>query len=618
MKKKIINGIMMVALVAATSTSFVSCKDTNEDVRVEMQQEYATLLGKLNELESKYKALEGLKPRVEALEAKAKNHEWDIEQLKVDVDNLEAWAKEAFNNLVMSASIDATYNNFTGSINIPGAEPMMLFNNYGTAAEAGSFPSVKPKKGEQISWAAGEELGSGKDAKVAISEDGNVNVTLNGGFAGYLYASVNRFIPEQKLQDSEIDPESAFSFDLVNSRGEKVDGLMIANVEKDGAPTNDLLTWGWTRAENNMFKFGVAYAGSKASDFTPAKIDLAKFKDDLKAVWRDRNRATGTSKQALGKLAADLYYNLATKNTNLPKYRLRISWQDNFFVDTLAADTIRNIGMDSIQHFITADGNILFAAFKPLGFNSGNALAEKVGQGVATTNRVIEKLEPFVDRILNRVKSQIKLDKLNLPEDAFDVYIDPTDGKYYLTVKGSDLDAATGQAAGTCNDLKIDITDMIDPIQKSFGNVNDFVADMKKLMGTINGKNFGNWLEKFTNQFKTLFNEKNAQQLLEPTLLAIDKDGNVSRVSGIEAAPSVFEGEITLDPTSYSAEIFAPAYAKYVACDDITADGFNEVLFANDVDLKFTPEKGKTYKVVYEAVDFTGVTRSHTYYIQGK
>ncbi len=28
MKKKIINGIMMVALVAATSTSFVSCKDT--------------------------------------------------------------------------------------------------------------------------------------------------------------------------------------------------------------------------------------------------------------------------------------------------------------------------------------------------------------------------------------------------------------------------------------------------------------------------------------------------------------------------------------------------------------------------------------------------------------
>ena len=112
----------------------------------------------------------------------------------------------------------------------------------------------------------------------------------------------------------------------------------------------------------------------------------------------------------------------------------------------------------------------------------------------------------------------------------------------------------------------------------------------------------------------------NAQQLLEPVLLAIDKDGNVSRVSGIESAPYEAKAnvELTLDPTSYSAEIFAPAYAKYIACEDITAPGFNEVLFANDVDLKFTPEAGKTYKVVYEAVDFTGVTRSHTYYILGK
>ena len=616
MKKKIINGIMMVALVAATSTSFVSCKDTNEDVRVEMQQEYADLLGKLNELENKYKAVEGLKPRVEALESKVKSHTWDIADLQVDFANLESWAHEAFNNLVMSASIDATYNNFTGSINIPGAEPMMLFSNYGTTAEAGSFPSVKPKKGEQITWAAGDELGSGKNAKVAISEDGNVNVTLNGGFAGYLYASVNRFIPEQKLQDSEIDSTSVFSFDLVDSRGDKVDGLMIANVEKDGAPTNDLLTWGWTRAENNMFKFGVAYAGSKASEFKPDTINLAKFKDDLKAVWRDRNRATGTSKQALGKLAADLYYNLATKNTNLPKYRLMISWQDKFAANTLKADTTVQLGVDSTKHFVTADGNILFAAFKPLGFNSGKALADKVGQGVATTNRVIEKLEPFVDRILNRVKSQVNLK--NLDESVFDNIKTNAAGNYVIVIpNGTVLDATAN--IKTDHDVEIEIDDIIAPMKSSFASVNDMIDSFKNVMAKINGTNFGNWLEKFTNKFNKVF-ANNAQQMLEPVLLAIDKDGNVSRVSGIEAAPYEAKAgvELTLDPTSYSAEIFAPAYAKYVACDNITADGFNEVLFANDVDLKFTPEAGKTYKIVYEAVDFTGVTRSHTYYIQGK
>ena len=561
-----------------------------------------------------YQALEGLKPRVEALEARVKAHDAEIALLRVDVDNLESWAKEAFNNLVMSASIDATYNNFTGSINIPGAEPMMLFSNYGTATEAGSFPSVDPKKGSKISWADNEELGSGKDAKIAIAEDGNVNVTFNGGFAGYLYASVNRFIPEQKLQDSDFDPESVFSFDLVNSRGDKVDGLMILNVEKDGAPTNDLLTWGWTRAENNMFKFGVAYAGSEASKYAPAKIDLAKFKDDLKAVWRDRNRATGTSKQALGKLAADLYYNLATKNTNLPKYRLRISWQDNIKGKKFTTDETGYKVEDNtvkVQHAVTANGNILFAAFKPLSFNAGKTLAENVHGAVADVNKVIEKSETLWNKIFKQIKSKfpnLNPDQINTIMGDGTNLVDNGDGTWTMNI-------TSGAAAGST----VDVTSLIKPLNTSLENVQEMLAQAKNSLDKLKGSNVTNWLEKFTNKFDKLF-AKNAQQMLEPVLLAIDKDGNVSRVSGIESAPYEAKAgvELTLDPTSYSAEIFAPAYAKYIACEDITADGFNEVLFANDVDLKFTPEAGKTYKVVYEAVDFTGVTRSHTYYILGK
>ena len=607
MKKKIINGIMMVALVAATSTSFVSCKDTNEDVRVEMQQEYSDLLGKLKDLENKYSAVEGLSTRVGNLETQVKGHDKSIAELQVDVANLQAWAEEAFDNLVMSASIDAAYNNFTGSINIPGAEPLMLFCNYGTTAEEGSFPSENP----QISWGANEELGSGKDAKIAIAEDGNVNVTFNGGFAGYLYASVNRFIPEQKLQDSDFDPESVFSFDLVDSRGDVVEDLMIANVEKDGAPTNDLLTWGWTRAENNMFKFGVAYAGSEASKYAPAKIDLAKFKDDLKAVWRDRNRATGTSKQALGKLAADLYYNLATKNTNLPKYRLRISWQDNIKGKKFTTDETGYKVEDNtvkVQHAVTANGNILFAAFKPLSFNAGKTLAENVHGAVADVNKVIEKSETLWNKIFKQIKSKFP----NLNPDQINTIVATGN----LTEAGG---VWTLHATIAGNAETIDVTSLIEPLNTSLENVKDMLAQAKNSLDKLKGSNVTNWLEKFTNKFDKLF-AKNAQQMLEPVLLAIDKDGNVSRVSGIESAPYEAKAgvELTLDPTSYSAEIFAPAYAKYIACDDITAPGFNEVLFANDVDLKFTPEANKTYKVVYEAVDFTGVTRSHTYYIQGK
>ena len=52
MKKKIINGILMVALLAATTTSFVSCKDNDEDVKTDL---IAQLNKKAGDLDAAYK-----------------------------------------------------------------------------------------------------------------------------------------------------------------------------------------------------------------------------------------------------------------------------------------------------------------------------------------------------------------------------------------------------------------------------------------------------------------------------------------------------------------------------------------------------------------------------------
>jgi hypothetical protein len=624
MKKKIINGIMMVALVAATSTSFVSCKDTNEDVKIELQQDYTNLLTKLATLEKQYG---DLGKKVSDLETKVKNHSEDIAVLQLEVDALEDWLIETFNNLVLGANIEATYTNLTGSINIPGAEPFMLISNYGTTTAEGKFPAEADKNGNQLSWAANEELGTGKDAEIDFTKDGDITVTLNGGFAGYMYASVNRFFNDQKLQDKGIDENSVFSFSLVNSAGEPVDGLLIANADPDGAATNDILKWGWTRAENNMFKFGVAYAGDQAEKFQPAKLDLSKFKDDLKQVWRDRNRATGTSKQALGHLAADLYYNLLTKDTNLAKYRLKIAWEDNFEEAAIekeykivpetaeSADIIQeDTDTDDIKgkaHYVTANGDIVFAMYKPLSFNSGEALAEQVSKGVATTNHVIEKSEVLWNKIFDKIKAQFP--NMN-PNQIQTIIASGTlkNGAAPAPEWFIDIDNDGWTAA-----KDVDLSGVINPLNTTLANVQDMLAQANAAIAKLNGSTVTNWLEKFTNKFDNLF-KNNAQQILEPVLLAIDKQGNVNRISGIKAAPLVVDGEVTVDPTSYSSEVFAPAYAKIVSCEDIEEDGFNEILFANDKDLKFTPESGKTYELTYEAVDFFGNTRSHKYYIQGK
>ena len=611
MKKKIINGIMMVALVAATSTSFVSCKDTNEDVRVEMQQEYATLLGKLNAMEEKYGDLDG---RVGDLETKVANHAADIATLQSEVDLLESWIVDAFSKLVYGVEISGTYNNMLGSINIPGFEPKMLINNWGVASEAGSFPDSELNKGNKIEWAANEELGT------------NAN---NVGFAGYVYANVNRYIDSTPML-SKAQGGKLFEITIANSAGEDVEGLLVGNVDENGGPTKDVLSWGWTRADNNIFKFGVGYQGENANNFKPAKIDLARFKADLKKVWADRNRATGTSKEALGRLFADLYYNLATKDYNAKKYMLKFKWAESSAQteskddDAYTADPTDANGdvikvdetkkeATGLEHIATSEAELVFATIKPLGFNSGDALAEKVNSITKSTNRLIEKMEPVVDKIMNRVQSQLKLDSLYMDETAFDNIKMNDDGKYIIVIP-----AGTYLGGGiNSTRVEIDIDDLVTPMIGSFGKINDFIDNVKSMIGSINGKNVGDYLEKFTNKANKLF-ANHSDQLLRPVLLAINSNGDVTKVSGIKAMPYVASGEITLKPTTFTAELIAPCYAKFVGCKDITAANFNETLFTGDRELKFTPEAGKTYEIVYEAVDFFGNKFKQTYYILGK
>ena len=175
MKKKIINGIMMVALVAATSTSFVSCKDTNEDVRIEQAAEIAALQDRLDLLEAQYG---DLNRRVTDLRNDLNKTDANVERLTLRCDQLEVWLAETFAKLVTSVEINATWNNMTGMVAIPGVKANMLIANYGVAGKAGKFP-VEGKlvdEDEQLEWAAGEKFGYNKDYvspfTITSTEDG--------------------------------------------------------------------------------------------------------------------------------------------------------------------------------------------------------------------------------------------------------------------------------------------------------------------------------------------------------------------------------------------------------------------------------------------------------------
>ena len=605
MKKKIINGIMMVALVAATSTSFVSCKDTNEDelfqLKNQLNQDVDNLQDQIDDLGNTYAkisdvnavkdSLNALKGRVNGIDTNLATAQQDIKDLQADINDFRATLEDAFKKLVYDVELSGVYNNMTGSINIPGFEPKMLINNYGVAGEAGSFPKSSLYKGEKLEWVANDVLGAGELG--------------NPGFAGYIYANINRYFEDLPMK-SAVDG-GIFNFTIAKTDGTDVPGLIVTNTNKDGKATSDVLRWGWTRdAENNVYKFRVDYIGDDAGSYIPEKIDLSKFKADIKQVWQDRNKHSGTSKQALGRLVADLYYNLATKNYKMDKYLLKVKW---------AEDSTK------LNHIVTSEAELVFATIKPFGFNSGEAIAEKVDNVTKSANGLIEKMEPYVDRLMNRVYSKLNLDSLYLDESVFDKIKMNDDGKYIMVIPNGTYLGRTnwgsGSAVAATQDIEIDVDDLVSPMAQAFGKVNDAIDNIKSMLGRINGKNIGDFLEKFTNKFDKLI-RNNADQMLQPVLLAIDKNNNVNRVSGIPSAPYEAEGEVRLEATTYTAELFAPAYAKFVGCKDITAPGFNEIITSNMEELKFTPEKGKLYEIVYEAVDYSGVTREHTYYILGK
>jgi hypothetical protein len=152
------------------------------------------------------------------------------------------------------------------------------------------------------------------------------------------------------------------------------------------------------------------------------------------------------------------------------------------------------------------------------------------------------------------------------------------------------------------------------------------------------------WASKDKNHRKTIwaflkrFNKEanklltNINWSLQPTLL-IEANGQVSHPD-VQATENeaTYEsrydaGEITLLPTSWTAEVLAPAFKKYVvvksingteiAADDPVNTGLLGKVIPGSVEaIPFTLEKGNTYKIQYSAIDYEGNIRTLNYIIK--
>ena len=183
---------------------------------------------------------------------------------------------------------------------------------------------------------------------------------------------------------------------------------------------------------------------------------------------------------------------------------------------------------------------------------------------------------------------------VKIPEQEFEVDVTDT----LQDFQNDEIDNLNNDLK-TINDLIADIQE-INNLQVQFDNA---ISDIKSAINY--------YFQKADNLICKVVNSTN--KALQPTLLV--KEGDK-----IKSAGNKFEaGTITLIPTSYTAEVIAPAFKKFIS---VECDG-QEVLNTGVIDgsvneVELTVESGKKYKVTYDAVDFFGKTRSKSYVISVK
>ena len=152
MKKKIVNGILLVATLFATTSAFVSCKDTDSDVQTELNAKYATLEQKLVALQKLVDSInpctcdkDAINKRLEALEAAVKTIPSLDGYLKTA--DLPALVQEMLKDYYTKAQVDALLADYAKKSDLPGEVDL---SNYFTKDQITELLKEYAKKGDIV------------------------------------------------------------------------------------------------------------------------------------------------------------------------------------------------------------------------------------------------------------------------------------------------------------------------------------------------------------------------------------------------------------------------------------------------------------------------------------
>lgn len=193
-------------------------------------------------------------------------------------------------------------------------------------------------------------------------------------------------------------------------------------------------------------------------------------------------------------------------------------------------------------------------------------------------------------------------------------------------VKIKDMDLGNARVAIGTKDTTITVTVSMKDFNTMIDNINGQVGGMLgKVDGIVNQIQGG--FDKVNNGIIARLNSviakvnkitENPNALLQPVMFYSDANG-AGRMSESDLAPTRFnlngqtEGSIILAPTSYTAEMLAPAWIKDVKI----IEGNGASVEKEGKLYKFTAKAGK-YTIQYKSMDYYGKIRTKKYYVEVK
>lgn len=608
------------------------------DAAIKGSQAYVDLSNKVNGLETK---TFGLVSEIEALRQKQAN---DAEQLtnalnsklgelNTTVGNLkdaQAKVNQAYadaleylvNKNLSSIAINATENPVLGYYNAAflGSQLNLASSFYGTAAQ------------------------TNQDWDIAQGD------LLNEGKAGYIYVSLN---------PTEFSPSDILDLKLVDSQGNEAKGFELGKIEN----TNKVLTYGVraTTSSNGFYAIPVKAVDPANDDFSlnkgelkeAAKNVIAKLQNPKKSNLNLSQIATALYSSVNNKLKAYTvkaeYYlydsskpegqRLVKKHQVAPTYNMAAFAVKPLSFNTLKDNqSLKNLGLALDKYMLPTLSDKLGKFMNALDFQIKNENGKQIkmysmvsGKNVYAyqngKNVVIVNIGTGDSFTLENTQISKDLSGFNYDHNIYEFYQDwyqASDGNYYPTYGLKPKNDLV-----TENYERIYVLETTDnTIDELIGSINDQIGTQLQPVKDAITNAATKWDNAIT-PVNNLLHKINAHisdvnQLLQPTLLYKSTKTNswntLSTLKGKLGTRMTGTGSTVLVATSWTGELLAPAYKKSVYVKGNPAEAKVTLMDGTTPAKKFagstqkvlftaTPAaKGKSYTIVYEAVDYSGIS----------